>query len=154
MQRHRRRANSRSRNNRLSDVVQGTHHASNGAIKATKLSLSREGKLINLTKNDLFTEFLLFTATLKFRLKFSKLNTVVSRFIRQRLEVSKGFIPEPTVVRKRLHIDFLSVLIRVVRSLQLTILSLKSRHHILITTTKETTKETIAISGAIKNTKS
>jgi hypothetical protein len=154
MQRHRRRANSRSRNNGLSDVVQGTHHASKGAIKATELSLSRKSKLINLTKNNLFTKFLLFTATLKFRLKFSELNTVVSRFIRQRLKVCKGFITEPTVIRKRLHIDFLSILIRVVLSLQLTVLCLKSRHYVLITTTEETTKETIAVIRAIENAQS
>jgi hypothetical protein len=153
MQRHGCRANSRSRNNGLSDVVEGAHHASNGAIKATKLSLSRKSKLIDLTEDNLFTKFLLFTATLKLSLKFSELNTVVSRLIRQRLKIRKGFITKPTVVRKRLHIDFLSILIRVVLSLEHTILSLKSRDHVLITTAKETTKETIAISGAIKNAK-
>lgn len=63
MQGHRGRTNGRSRDNGLGDVVERTHHASNGAIKATKLSLSRESKLINLTEDNLLTEFLLFTAT-------------------------------------------------------------------------------------------
>ena len=96
---------------------------------------------------------MLFTATLKLRLKLSKLNTVVSRFISQRLNECKSLITKSAIIRKRLHIDFLSILIRVVLSLKQAILSLKSRDHVLITIAKETTKETIAISGAIKNTK-
>lgn len=85
MQGHRGRTNGRSRDNGLSDVVHGTHHACNGLIKATELRLSRQGKLINLTEDNLLTEFLLFTATLKLCLKFSEFNTVVRRFISKRL---------------------------------------------------------------------
>nr|DAQ74831.1 MAG TPA: hypothetical protein [Caudoviricetes sp.] len=150
---HRSRADSTHRNNRVRDLAKSTHDVRNGTIKATELCLSRQSKLIDLTKDNLLTEFLLFTATLKFRLKFSELNTVISRFIRQRLKIRKGFITEPTVIRKRLHIDFLGILIGVVLSLQLTVLCLKSRHHILITTAKETTKET-AVTSVIEETKS
>nr|DAL76081.1 MAG TPA: hypothetical protein [Caudoviricetes sp.] len=149
MQGHRGRTNGRSRDNGLSDVIHSTHHACNGLVKATELRLSSQGKFINLTENNLLTKLLLFTATLKFSLKFSKLNTVVSRFIRQRLKVCKGFITEPTVIRKRLHVDFLGILIRVVLSLEHAVLSLKSRHYVLIATAEETTKETVAVTSVI-----
>lgn len=136
MQGHRGRTNGRSRDNGLGDIVHGTHHACNGLVKTTELSLSRQSKLIDLTEDNLFTKFLLFTATLQFSLKLSEFHTVVSGFIRQRLKVCKGFITEPTVIRKGLHIDFLGILIRVVLSLQPTVLSLESGDRVLISTTE------------------
>nr|DAI49085.1 MAG TPA: hypothetical protein [Caudoviricetes sp.] len=151
---HRSRANGTHRHNGIRDLTKSTHHVGNGSIKTTKLCLSSQSKFIDLAKNNLLTQLLLLTATLKFCLKLSEFNTVVRGFIGKRLEVSKGFITESTVVSQRLHIDFLSVLIGVVLSLQLTVLCLKSRHYILITTTKETTKETVAVIRAIEDTQS
>nr|DAL53559.1 MAG TPA_asm: hypothetical protein [Bacteriophage sp.] len=153
MQGHRGRTNGRSRDNGLSDVVHSTHHTCNGLVKATEFRLSSQSKFIDLAKNNLLTQLLLLTATLKFCLKLSEFNTVVSRFIRQRLKVCKGFITEPTVIRKGLHVDFFGILVGVVLSLQLRVLSLKSRDGSLIVVTKETTKDTTAVTSVIEETK-
>nr|DAL86901.1 MAG TPA: hypothetical protein [Caudoviricetes sp.] len=151
---HRSRADSTHRNNRVRDLTNRTHHTCNGLVDTTELRLSRQGKLINLTEDNLLTEFLLFTATLKLSLKFSKFNSVVRRLVSKRLKICKGFITEPTVVCKRLRVDFLSVLVGVILRLEHTVLSLKSRHYVLITTTEEATKETVAIIRAIEDTES
>nr|DAU05945.1 MAG TPA: hypothetical protein [Caudoviricetes sp.] len=149
---HRSWANGTHRHNGIRDLTKSTHHVGNGSIKTTKLCLSSQSKFIDLAKNNLLTQLLLLTATLKFCLKLSEFNTVVRGFIGKRLEVSKGFITESTVVRKRLCIDFLGVVVAVLFSLQHAILSLKSRDNILIAVTKETTKETIT--PVIEETKS
>nr|DAH04207.1 MAG TPA: hypothetical protein [Caudoviricetes sp.] len=150
---HRSRADSTDRNNGIRDLTDSTHHVGNGTIDTAELRLSRQSEFIDLTEDNLLTEFLLFTATLKLCLKFSKLNTVVSRFISQRLKVRKGFITKSTVIRKGLHVDFLGILIRVVLSLEHTVLSLKSRDGSLIVVTKETTKDTTAVTSVIEETK-
>nr|DAW76503.1 MAG TPA: hypothetical protein [Caudoviricetes sp.] len=151
---HRSRADSTHRNNRVRDLTNRTHHTCNGLVDTTELRLSRESKLINLAKDNLLTEFLLFTATLKLCLKLSEFNSVVRRLVSKRLKVSKGFVTESTVVCERLCVDFLGILIGVVFSLEHAVLSLKSRHYVLIASTEETTKETVTVIRAIEDTES
>nr|DAH95392.1 MAG TPA: hypothetical protein [Bacteriophage sp.] len=150
---HRSRADSTDRNNGIRDLTDSTHHVGNSTIDTAELRLSRQSKFIDLTEDNLLTEFLLLTATLKFCLKLSEFNTVVRGFVGKRLEVSKGFITESTVVSQRLHIDFFGILVGVVLSLQLRVLSLKSRDGSLIVVTKETTKDTTAVTSVIEETK-